>query len=236
MPVLIVNPLEWPAGFGGRLPSTDAGIWIADGMSNPSCFKWYPQRDKNPPDVFYDSVVIAGALESAYDPDPWIARLMEQIQHWAKQKLPMLGICFGHQLIAQALGGRVVKNALGWELGSCEISLTQEGRGDYLFNTCPPMFYGMQSHQDAVVELPPHAELLAQGPGCGIQAFGLGDTIRGVQFHPEFSVAAMREILLFFRGVFEESQVDIDKILAHLAPCHESVKTLQNFHRRVGRA
>ncbi|MBD3267847.1 hypothetical protein GF373_14360 [bacterium] len=198
-------------------------------MSNPSCFKWYPQRDENPPDAVYDRVVIAGALESAYDTDPWIARLMEQIQHWAKQEIPMLGICFGHQLIAQALGGRVEKNPLGWELGSCKISLTQEGREDYLFKTCPPTFYGMQSHQDAVMELPPKAELLAQGPGCDIQAFRLGARIRGIQFHPEFSVAAMREILLFFRGIFEENRLDIDRILTNLAPCHVSVKTLQNF-------
>ena len=74
---------------------------------------------------------------------------------------PMLGICFGHQLLAMALGGKVIRNPLGWEVGTCKVRLTHAGKHDRLFSGLPDEFSVMQSHQDMVVDFPNNAECLA---------------------------------------------------------------------------
>ena len=143
----------------------------------------------------------------------------------------MLGVCFGHQLIAQALGGEVAPGDQGEELGAQTMMLTEAGRRDALFHQLPENMTTMQSHEDVVTELPDGAARLASSRSTSCQAFALGTTIRAVQFHPEFTVEHMTFILNRERAEQEQTGVDVDKLIAELKPTEAARNVLQNFER-----
>ena len=121
---------------------------------------------------------------------------------------PVLGICFGHQLIADTFGGEVRKNTKGWELGSCEINLTNSGTESLLFSDIPNPLIAYQSHQDIVCKLPDGAILFGRNH-MGIQSFCYNDQFYGVQFHPEFTKTVMEKYLeiRYAKGIIESKPV-----------------------------
>ena len=141
-----------------------------------------------------DAWIITGSAYSVYDDFKWIDYLKMKLSEMNKIGKPVLGICFGHQLIAEAFGGKVELNSKGWELGSCKIKLTDSGTANKLFSgiTTPLSVY--QSHQDVVVSLPENATLMAEND-MGIQSFVCNDCLYGVQFHPEFTKIVMEKYL-----------------------------------------
>lgn len=98
--------------------------------------------------------------------------------------LPVLGICLGHQLIAEALGGKVVNTNIH-EIGWKKISLT--ARENSLFDTLSDEFHCFEYHKDQAIVLPRNAKILAYSANCQIEAFQYSEKIFGVQFHPEIS-------------------------------------------------
>jgi len=138
----------------------------------------------------HDGVLVTGSLASATRLDPW----MEETAAWvldAARSFPVLGVCFGHQLLARALGGRVERNPRGLEAGTREVRITEAGRLDPLLEGLPERARVQQFHEDHVPEPPPGATLLAEGGLAPVQAFAAG-TIRAVQFHPEIEAPVMR--------------------------------------------
>ncbi len=128
----------------------------------------------------YDGVVISGSQTSVYDDEPWTHELTAWARGAHRADVPMLGVCWGHQFLAQALGGRVVDMG-EYELGYREVERVGD---DPLFADVPTPFTAFQTHSDRVAELPPGAVELARNDH-GVQAFRLGSTY-GVQFHPEY--------------------------------------------------
>lgn len=128
----------------------------------------------------YDGVVISGSQTSVYDDHEWIHALTSWVRDIHRADVPTLGICWGHQFLAQSFGGRVV------DMGEHELGYrTVHRRGeDPLFGDIPSSFTAFQTHSDRVAELPAGAVELARND-YGIQAFRLG-TRYGVQFHPEY--------------------------------------------------
>lgn len=149
----------------------------------------------------FDGVLITGSLASAHAAEPWIVRLSQWIRRHAFDGRPMLGVCFGHQLLAHALGGKARRNPRGMELGTRPVKLTEEGARDWLFDECPGEFYCQQTHTDEVELLPPLAVPLAGNMHSIHQALALGEGIRGVQFHPEMDAALLRSVIE--RGIKE---------------------------------
>jgi len=141
-----------------------------------------------------DAFIVTGSKYSVYDDAKWIHDLKLKIQELIDFKKPILGICFGHQLLAECLGGKVEKNIHGWELGSYKISLTEEGRKNSLFNKFYDNDIVYESHQDVVTSLPSKAIELAY-TDKGNQSFCFEDYIYGVQFHPEFSYNVTRKLM-----------------------------------------
>ena len=121
-----------------------------------------------------DGWLITGSRHGAYEDHRWIPPLEELIRAIGEAGQPLVGVCFGHQIIAQAFGGRVEKFAGGWVVGR----QTYDWQGETLALNA--------WHQDQVIELPPGAEVLATNDLCAHAALRLGPEILTVQAHPEF--------------------------------------------------
>jgi GMP synthase-like glutamine amidotransferase len=121
-----------------------------------------------------DGWLITGSKHGAYEDHDWIPPLEDFIRDTYADGRPMVGICFGHQIIAQALGGRVEKFANGWSIGRTEYDMEGE---KLALNAW---------HQDQIVELPEGAEVVASSDFCAYAALAYDNRIWTVQPHPEF--------------------------------------------------
>lgn len=141
-----------------------------------------------PADTEYDGAIVTGSRSSAYTEEEWILALSEVIESFVSADVPLLGVCFGHQALADALGGTV--ESMGeYELGYREVS---QVASDPLFESVPDPFLAFQTHSDTVTELPDGATLLAENDR-GLQAFRYGSAV-GVQFHPEYDAETARDV------------------------------------------
>lgn len=133
--------------------------------------------------------VITGSSKSAYDSDPWISQLIEFVQDCDREKRKLIGICFGHQVVAQALGGEVQKSPRGWGVGVREFKIMcQQSWMNPPLKKASLLF----SHQDQVVKLPEGALHLGTDEFCENQMYSLGEHILCLQGHPEFTVEFAR--------------------------------------------
>ncbi|QZP36627.1 type 1 glutamine amidotransferase [Halobaculum magnesiiphilum] len=163
------------------------------------------------PDHFdFDGVVVTGSRSSVYWDEEWIPPLIEWTAEAAERGLPILGVCYGHQVLAEALGGRV-GGMDDFEIGYNEI--THRG-DDELFAGIDEEFTVFTTHGDAVVELPPGAELLAENQ-FGVHAFRKG-SCWGVQFHPEYDVETAETVTEGKRDRIGDERVD--EVLAEITP------------------
>ncbi len=152
------------------------------------------------PDEFLknaDGVIFGGSSDFDFDggrteEDPArltsliiLARTKNIVQHAISAGTPVLGVCFGHQLIARMYEGEVRHDAAQGKQGSHEIHLTGHGVQDRLFKDFPPAFVAQYWHKDSVTNLPKGAMLLATGPTCLFSVLRYGDNVYTVQFHPE---------------------------------------------------
>ena len=140
------------------------------------------------PDTFgFDGAVVTGSRASVYWDEPWIDPLIEWVGTAVERGMPVLGVCFGHQVLAAALGG-TVEDMGGYEIGYRDVEVGDD-----------PLFAGVESpatvfttHSDTVTELPPEAERIAAND-YGVHGFRVGNAV-GVQFHPEYDPATAREV------------------------------------------
>jgi GMP synthase-like glutamine amidotransferase len=142
----------------------------------------------------FDGWVVSGSANSAYEDLPWIHRTEELLRKLVADRAPMVAVCFGHQLLAQALGGRVAKAPGGW------------GAGMHRYDFCSEPLPWMEpspvggvriiaSHQDQVVELPEGAVVIARTDHCPIAAYTLGSSVLAIQPHPEFTAEVSRGLV-----------------------------------------
>ncbi|MCR4737460.1 MAG: type 1 glutamine amidotransferase [Bacteroidales bacterium] len=137
--------------------------------------------------------LITGSNNAAYDTLPWILSLQEWIRMAAKQQVPLVGICFGHQVIAQALGGRVERYAGGWGVGIREMEVLDKELLPWFPDNKMRLIV---NHHDQVMELPEGAIPLATSDFCRYESFRIGHHILTFQGHPEFTVDYERHLIL----------------------------------------
>lgn len=142
-------------------------------------------------------IIVTGSPLSVIEKAPWMLRLGDDLLRAGERGTPVLGVCFGHQLLARAAGGDVVQNPRGREIGTVSVQLTDAGRKDPLFAWAGgPEIQVQATHVDAVDPLPAAATVLASNENTAAQAYRLSETVAGVQFHPELWGAAMRDLIL----------------------------------------
>ena len=149
-----------------------------------------------------DAFLITGSKNGVYDPESWIGPLENYVRELYEIGKPILAICFGHQLVARALGGRAGKSNRGWGVGV--QSWATVGEPDWLYAR-PEEFRLLASHQDQVEALPEDAQLLAQSEFCPFAMFQVGDSVLAMQGHPEFSKEYSRTLLNLRRELIGEN-------------------------------
>lgn len=135
----------------------------------------------------YDGFVITGSCSDAHGNDGWICRLLSLLQRLDDLKKKVLGICFGHQILGRALGGKIDRATSGWDIGLRNIQLTASASKLFSAFKIPSTLSIIEVHQDEIWELPPKVEVLARSNKTSIEMFKYGDHMMGIQGHPEYN-------------------------------------------------
>ena len=135
----------------------------------------------------FDLLIVMGGPQQVWEEDrfPWLVGEKAAIRHWVGEMCrPFLGVCLGHQLLADAMGGRVERMEAP-EIGVRDIALTAAGASEGLLSGFPPLFPALQWHEAEVVAAPPAGVVLAENPSSFIQSLRVNDCALSVQFHVE---------------------------------------------------
>lgn len=180
-------------------------------------------------------VAITGSGSMVTEQATWMLRATDWLADAVHQQVPILGICFGHQLLAHALGGRVDFNPRGVEVGTVSVSLAEAAAGDPLLSGLPPRFSAQLSHRQSVLELPPGAVLLGASDMEPHQGFSFGPRAWGIQFHPEFDDQIVARFIEDYRDILAGQGQSADALHSGIRPAPESHSVLRRFARIVRR-
>ena len=182
----------------------------------------------------YDGVIISGSATNLTDegqPDDSIKTILDFILE-THGKIPMLGICFGHQAIASAFGSEVVRFRPrpdeGAELGFVQIKLTGHGRRDKLFEGMGNKPKALFAHLCYVSTIPEDGIILASGLTSPIQSFKVGEATYGVQFHPEYTGDIVRQVMIYYGELLSDVLPPDKSIVLHISD-REDHRVLENF-------
>jgi len=159
-----------------------------------------------------DAFMIGGAGEfSAQNDYPWMPSLLDLVRAAVASNMPTFGSCWGHQVIARALGGTVIYDAEKTEMGCLPVYLNEAGQTDPLFSSFPASFMANMGHHDRVETLPDGAISLAYTESQDHQAFRIeGRPIYGTQFHSELDAAAEKARLYAYRDHYTEVETEAE--------------------------
>ena len=181
----------------------------------------------------YNALMIGGSgAYSATNDYPWMDALLGLVRQANARSFPTFGSCWGHQIIARALGGTVIYDAEHTEMGCHTIQLNSKGQQDVLFRDFPHQFKANMGHHDRVIKLPPEGIDLAFSKIQPHQAFRIKDKpIYGTQFHSELNAERERERLIAYRPYYTEVDTEemFQEILDGLAETTEVDGLLQKF-------
>ncbi|CAL0311992.1 unnamed protein product [Lupinus luteus] len=152
----------------------------------------FPQDDEL---NLYDGFVISGSCSDAHGNDKWIHDLITLLNKLQSMNKKTLGICFGHQILGRALGGKVSRSPTGWDIGVRTIIFSPSWPLALSSLQLPSHLSIIECHRDEIRELPPKAEILGWSDKTGIEMFKYGDHIMGIQGHPEYSTDILFEII-----------------------------------------
>ena len=164
-----------------------------------------------------DLYICTGSKSSVYDEDDWILRLKAFVREIQSSGSKYVGVCFGHQMLAEALGGKVAKAQAGWAVGVHPFEIVATAQW---MKPAEPFFNLLMMCQDQVLQLPADSRLLAKTMHCPVGMFQVGENMLGIQAHPEFPKAYDRALMEL--RVERIGREKVDLALASLdLPTHE---------------
>jgi len=182
-------------------------------------------------------VILTGSASMVTERLPWSERTAGWIRDAMDIELPMLGVCYGHQLMSHALGGRVDYLPGGREMGTVSLTTHADASDDALGASLPVSFHAHATHEQSVLELPPGAVSLARSDRDPNHLVRYGKHAISTQFHPEFSAEVMRAYIRRKAEVLRQEGQDPDALLASVAPTPKATQLLRGFlNEHVGMA
>ena len=167
--------------------------------------------------------------------ETWSERTAEWLRDAVQCATPVLGICYGHQLLAHALGGRVGPNPHGRQIGTVRVRLAEKAEDDALLAGFGGSLRVHTTHTESVLELPDATARLGSSKGDSNSAFCFGTAAWGVQFHPEFDARVMRRYIEERRELLVAEDIDVDDRLAAVEECPDAAGVLRRFSELLNR-
>jgi GMP synthase (glutamine-hydrolysing) len=233
-PILIVKVGSSAPVLGPNKP--DFENWIADGMGvaldqvrvcSPHLGDAFPKLEE------ISGVVVTGSAAMVTDKADWSEQTATWMADTVVAQVPLLGICYGHQLLAHALGGVVDYNPKGREIGTVEVRLNEAGQQDDLLGDMPVHFLAQASHSQSVIQLPKAAQLLASNDLEPHHAFAVGACAWGVQFHPEFDATFTRALIDHREKILRTEGLDVDALRLGICETPVAYEVLKRFAKLV---
>lgn len=181
------------------------------------------------------ALVITGSSAHVPDREPWVLEGEEFLRDAVGRGIPTLGVCFGHQMLGQGLGGTCIRNPRGREIGTLALEVLPAAAADPLFGELPSTFEANVTHLDTVSELPPGAVALARSAQEDHHAVRFGEVCWGVQFHPEIDRDVMTGYLEARRDVLTTEGRDVPAMIDDTRDTPVSRDILRRFLRRFAR-
>ncbi|MDN7131627.1 glutamine amidotransferase [Halomonas sp. MC140] len=175
------------------------------------------------------AIVITGSHSMVSDAEPWSEALKPWLEEALAKDTPMLGVCYGHQLMAAAFGGVSDYHPAGRESGTRTVRLTQAGQLDPLFRQLPESFAAHLTHAQSVIQAPLESTVLAHNSHDAHQALRYGPRQWSVQFHPEFTAPVMRAYLERQRAALRDQGEEPEALLASVVDCQAASSLLKRF-------
>lgn len=218
-PILVVqHETDCPTGW--------VGDWLVEAGAELDVRHPY-RGDDLPSDLHgYSGLIVLGGSMGANDDaeNPWLTATKALIREGAVWRVPVLGICLGHQLCAVALGGEVVRNPRGQQIGVIPVGWTDEAAADELFGAMAGPVRAVQWNNDIVRRLPEGAVLLAETPAGEVQAARFAPTVWGVQWHPEAGHDIIRTWVDEDRDEAAERGINVDFHVAAVAEAEQEMR------------
>ncbi len=208
--------------------------WFAAGLAPASVCVVEVSRQQSLPRLDtlagdYSGIVITGSAAMVSDRADWSERTAAWLKQAVASGIPVLGVCYGHQLLAHALGGRVGANPRGRQIGTVPARLLPAADDDPLLGFLPPRFAAQASHSEIVLALPRGAERLAASPKDDHFALRFADNAWGVQFHPEFSAAVTGEYIRLRADALRSEGLDPQGLMTVLEQTEQAHAVLRQF-------
>jgi GMP synthase-like glutamine amidotransferase len=182
------------ASYNPPIPESDLQITFYDVVKG----EYPPSLD----DV--DGILLTGSRHTSFENDEWIVKLVDYVKEVLNQdRVKLIGVCFGHQIIGRALGAPVGRSSIGWEISVTDVNLTPEGKRLFDGKDKLQIF---QMHTDLVQEYPEGVQPLGYTATCSTQGMYKPGKFITVQGHPEFTKGIVKELLIarHEKGIFDD--------------------------------
>jgi GMP synthase (glutamine-hydrolysing) len=184
---------------------------------------------ENLPQDGFSGAIITGSHNMVTDKLDWSEQTAEWLRRQVEKRTPILGICYGHQLLNYAIGGVTGANPNGREFGNQKIHLNNIAQSDSLFGSLPKVFEGHCCHAQSALKLPAGAVCLGGNAHEPNHIVRFAENCWGVQFHPEFDVEATRYYIEQHKDLLAKQGIDTKKLSDAVVPAPESYAVITRF-------
>ena len=204
--------------------------WFQDSVGHAHFTTYDVAGGEKPPAIdACDGFIVTGSPAMVTEKAAWSENLKPWLVQIVNQNRPLLAVCYGHQLLAEALGGEAGWHPKGREIGTVAVNLTQAGKEDPLLGGLSDTFSAQVTHAQSALVLPPGAILLASNDYEPHQAYRVGSQVWSVQFHPEFTADIMRGYIFEAYEKLLEAQLPVKSLLAAVDHADANHHLLQRF-------
>ena len=186
------------------------------------------ENEKLPTLTKNDAVILTGSHSMVTHEELWSLEVEKWLPKLIDEDVPLLAICYGHQLLAKSLGGVSGYHENGMEIGSVDINLEENAKNDEIFSKLQNNFKAHTIHSQTVIKLPKNARRLAFNSHDKNHAFRVGNCAWGVQFHPEFDKNIMN---LYIKEVAKKKDLDVKKLTSFSENTNVATIILKEFER-----